>query len=99
MNAHRTTLLLDKAIYERYRLRARQRGTTVSAELRKVLDRDVEEANGNQGWLSLATQIQEDLKTHPAPPGGSWPPIDSDEAQDQMARDLFRDAMNREPDW
>ncbi len=99
MNAHRTSLLLDKAIYERYRLRARQRGTTLSEELRKVLEQDIEEENPNQWLLDLAAEIQEDLKTHPAPPGGPWPPIDSDEAQDQMARDLYRDAMNREPDW
>jgi len=99
MNAHRTTLLLDKSTYERYRLRARQRGTTVSAELRKVLEQNVEEENPNQWLLDLAAEAQEYLKTNPRPPGGPWPDIESDEAKDQMARDIYRDAMNREPDW
>ncbi len=90
MNAHRTTLLLDKAIYERYRLRARQRGTTVSEELRKVLEQNVEEENPNQWLLDL---------TGAGRSGGGFPPADSDEAKEQMVRKIYRDAMNREPDW
>lgn len=90
MNAHRTTLLVDKEIYERYRLRARRRGTTVSEELRRALEKDVEEENPNQWLLNL---------TGAGNSGGGHPPADSDEAKEQLVRKIYRDAMNREPDW
>ncbi len=99
MNAHRTTLLVDKEIYERYRLRARRRGTTVSEELRRALEKDVEEENPNQSLLNLARELQEIAASSEPPPGRPWPLVDSDEAKDQMARDLYRNATNREPDW
>lgn len=83
MNAHRVTLRLDREIYERYRLRARRRGTTVSQELRRALEKDVEEENPNQSLLNL---------TGVGNSGGGHPPADSDEAKEQMVRDIYRDA-------
>ncbi|MCE7928712.1 MAG: hypothetical protein HUU14_06705 [Dehalococcoidia bacterium] len=99
MTLHRTTFLLGKDVYERYRLRARQRGTTVSEEIRRALEKDLEDENPNQRLLELAGDIRE-IATSSAPPaGGPWPPADSEEAKEQMVRDLYRDATNREPDW
>ncbi|MBE7520597.1 MAG: hypothetical protein HS107_15280 [Thermoflexaceae bacterium] len=90
MTAHRTTLLIGREVYERYRLRARQRGTTVSEEIRRALEKDLEEENPNRWLLDL---------TAAGDGGGHFPPVDSDEAREQMVRDIYRDAMNREPDW
>ncbi len=99
MTAHRTTLLIGREVYERYRLRARQRGTTVSEEIRRALDKDLEEENPNQPLLNLARELQEIAAASGTSPEGPLPPVDSDEAKEQMVRDIYRDAMNREPDW
>ena len=89
----RTSILIEESTYERFAHRARRRGTTVSEEIREFLKKvDEEEPNPNQWLLDLADQFK-DIDWKPGPS------IDSDEFKDQMARDVWRDAMNREPDW
>jgi len=88
----RTSILLDNGTYERLERRARSRGTTVSEEIRQALERDLADENPNQWLLDLADSLaDDDWKAGPA--------VDSDEARDRRARDLYRDSFNREPDW
>ena len=92
----RTSILIDESTYEAFARRARRRGTTVSEEIRETLNESVqEEPNPNQAWLDLADAITAVAEPRPGP----FPPVDSDEAKDEMVRAIHRDAMNREPDW
>ena len=92
----RTSILIEEATYERFAHRARRRGTTVSEEIREFLKKvDEDEPNPNQWLLDLADEMAALME----PREGSFPPVDSDEAQDEMGRAIWRDAMNREPDW
>jgi hypothetical protein len=94
MARRRTSILVDRETYERYEMRARRSGTTVSDEMRKVLDEAVCDDNPNQGWLEL----MEEMAKYDWKPG-PFPPVDSPEAEDQMVRDMYRDNFDREPDW
>lgn len=88
----RTSILLPDELYDRLRHRARQHSTTVSEEIREVLERDCQDDNPNQGWLDLAEAFKDvDWK-----PGSS---IDSNEFKDEYVRWIYRDSFNREPDW
>lgn len=92
----RTSVLLDNAAYERLKQRARRRGTTVSEEVREAVEGLLEEEpNPNQGLLDLADEFARLAEWKPGP----FPPVDSDEAMDQMMRDRYRQKFNREPDW
>ncbi len=87
----RTSVLLEDATYEQLAQRARRRGTTVSEELREVLERALEdEPNPNAAWLEIAGIGSSE---------GAYPPVDSDEAKEEMAREIWRHRMGREPDW
>lgn len=50
----RTSILLPDELYDRLRHRARQHSTTVSEEIREVLERDCQDDNPNQWLLDLA---------------------------------------------
>jgi hypothetical protein len=95
MAKRRTSILLEPDLYERYVHRARQKGTTVSEEIRRVLEEAVCDENPNQAWLDLFA-VAEELAE---PRDRDFPAADSDEAKEEMIRDIYRDAMNREPDW
>lgn len=89
----RTSVLLDDAAYERLAALARQRGTTVSEEIREAVDQRIEgEPNPNQWLLDLADAMA-DIEWKPGPS------VDSDEFKDEYARAIYRDSFNREPDW
>lgn len=89
----RTSVLLPEFAFERLKQRARRRGKTVSEEIREAVETVLEEeGNPNQGLLDLA-ELFKDVAWKPGPS------IDSDEFKQQMAKDIFRDAMNREPGW
>jgi hypothetical protein len=92
MPRRRTSILVDRETYERFEMRARRHGSTVSDEMRKVLDDAVCDENPNQGWLDL----MEEMASYEWKPG---PPYGSKEAEEQMVRDMYRDAFDREPDW
>ncbi len=91
----RTSILLDEETYELLACRARQHQRSLSEEIRSALAESVEDYNPNQAWLELFDSIAEVAEWKPGP----FPPVDSDEAKEQMARAIYRDAMNREPDW
>lgn len=86
----RTSILLPDDLYGRVERRARRRGTTVSEEIRELIELGCDDDNPNRGWLALSGLIKEAL------PG---PPVDSDEFRDEFARAIYRDSFNREPDW
>jgi plasmid stability protein len=89
----RTSILLDEPAYESLRARAKRHGTTVSGEIRLAVQQLLaEEENPNQAWLDLADAYK-DVEWKPMPPAGS------DDAKEQLARDIFRHKMGREPDW
>jgi plasmid stability protein len=92
MAKRRTSILVDKATYELYEARARRHGTTVSNEMRRVLDEAVCDENPNQAFIEL----MEDMAKYDWKPG---PPYGSQEAEEQMVRDMYRDNLGREPDW
>ncbi len=88
----RTSVLLDDSTYDRLERRARSQGSTVSEEIRRALERDLADENPNQWLLDLADSLADMEWT-------DGPPVDSQEAQDRRARDLYRDTFNREPEW
>ena len=89
----RTSILLEESAYELLALRAKRNGTTVTAEIREAVDRVIQdEPNPNQWLLDLADEMA-DIEWQPGPA------VDSDEFKDASARAVYRDAMNREPDW
>jgi Arc/MetJ-type ribon-helix-helix transcriptional regulator len=92
----RTSILLDAEKYGRLERRARQRGHTVSDEIREAVDKLLDEEHPNQAWLDMARRVDE---TPPGPDRGPFPPVDSDEAKEEAARAIYRDSFNREPDW
>jgi plasmid stability protein len=65
----RTSILLPDDIYEHLRRRARQRSTTVSDEIREVLQRDCADENPNQWLLDLAEALK-DVEWKPGPSAG-----------------------------
>lgn len=88
----RTSILLEPETYERLAARARRHGTTVSDEIRRVLEEAICDENPNQGWIEFA----EEMSTYDWKPG---PPIGTREAEEEMVRGIYRDSFNREPDW
>lgn len=92
----RTTILLEVAQFERLKARARRRSHTLSDEVRAVIDQalDREPDDTNHPLLELVRKME--ALGPPRP--GLWIDIDSEEGKLQAARDIYRDAMNREPD-
>lgn len=98
--------------YDALAVRARARGTTVEHEVVEAVERLLSAAPSagdgglapewdpehvNAGWFEMirASAALADVER----PYGPWPPIDSDLAKEMMARDIYRDAFNSEPDW
>lgn len=94
----RTTIILDDSSMERLRMRARRRGTTVTEEVREAIDQvlDTEEQGDSNRWLLDLARKMEGMGP---PRPGPRVDIDSDEGKLQAARDIYRDSMNREPDF
>lgn len=65
----RTSILLPDELYERLQDRARRQGTSVSDEIREILERDCKDENPNQGWLDLAEAFK-DVEWKPGPSAG-----------------------------
>jgi hypothetical protein len=92
----RTSVLLDDEKMARLRTRARRKGTTVTQEIRAAIDRVLdEEAEEPNPYLETMRRFDslEGVKY------GPHLPVDSDEAKLHAAREIYRDAMNREPDF
>ncbi|MFN0145598.1 MAG: CopG family transcriptional regulator [Dehalococcoidia bacterium] len=78
----RTSVLLEQEQYDRLERLARQRGTTVSEELREAISRALAVEAPAEGFASLVGMFSGASK--PA----SW--IDSDEFRDELARAVRR---------
>ncbi len=88
----RTSILLDDGLYRRVVRRASEEGTTVTEQVRVALEEHLGDSDeSDEDWLEGLIGI--------GASGGKFPPIESGEAKDQMARDMWRRNMNREPDW
>jgi hypothetical protein len=85
----RTSILLETDDLERLKQRAKQRGTTVTREIREAVAQYLTEYNPNAGLHALIGIGRSDR---------DWPPVDSDEAKQAYLDDLERDTFNREPD-
>jgi plasmid stability protein len=84
----RISLVLEDALLERLRARARSHRTTLSDEVRAILKRDVDAENPNEGLVSLLGSITE-LR-----PG---PELESEEFREMMARQVEK-KLEQEPD-
>lgn len=94
----RTTVLLDDKSLEQLRRRAIRRGTTVTEEVREAVEnvlRAEEEVDTSRWLMELVDAV--DAMGPPRP--GPRVDVDSDEGKLQAARDIYRDSMNREPDF
>ncbi len=85
---YRTTILLEEETVERLRNRANRRGSTLSAEIREAVAEYLADDDPNAGLKALIGMGASD---------GSRPPFDSDEAQEEMAQSIYRDAMGLGP--
>ena len=82
----RTSILVGERTYDTFADRARRRGTTVSEEMRRVLDSDAsstDEGHLDPRFIELCGMVEGPL------PG---PSIDSDEFKEEMANAVFGDA-------
>ena len=93
----RTSIMLDESDYEVLEQRAKCSGTSVSQQIRLAVARLVDEEDdvANQRWLAAAEEIIAVGARQPGP----HLDVDSDEAKLEMTRAIYRDAMNREPDF
>jgi plasmid stability protein len=90
MAKRRTSILVDETTYELYEVRARRHGTTVSEEMRQVLDDAICDENPNKAFIEL----MEDMAKYDWKPG---PSINSDEWKRELVDLIERDAFGREP--
>lgn len=87
----RTSILLEEHLYRRVARRAEQEGTTFTDQVREALEEHVRDGGPDETWLEDLIGIGHS--------GNGLPSVDSDEARDEMAREMWRRNMNREPDW
>lgn len=75
----RTSVFLPEALFTELRRRAKVHGTTVSEEIRRSLEKEVEQENPNQGLLELADRFE-------TVDWGPGPDIKSAEFREYIAR-------------
>ena len=85
---YRTTILLEEEMVERLRSRANRRGSSLTAEIREAVAEYLAEDDPNAGLKALIGMGT----SH-----GDYPPVDSDEAKEDLIRWIERDSFGLDP--